>query len=109
MDEWYIRTNYSTRLQWHSILEPHLLNYKMVFDDILFISEIIPFKEYIAFLKIQSLEKSPALRGKWFTDWIKMKVYFREDIQLIIEPVHLRKDMLQWKVGTVLVDNRDRI
>ena len=101
-----IRSNYSYGHQWRQILEPYLLDLDLTLKDIVCVFAIELYKEYVGFLRVRHLTED---RGIWFTEFVKVRVRFSEDIHIELTPVHFRKEILTWSKGTPLMDARNKI
>lgn len=106
MERGEIRSNYSHGYQWRELLEPHLLDLHLRMKDILCVFAIEWYKEYVGFLRVEHLTED---RGRWFTEFVKVRVRFSEDIDIDMTPVHFRKEILAWSKGIPLMDARNEM
>jgi hypothetical protein len=101
-----IRSNYSCGYQWKELLEPHLLDIHLLLKRILCVFAIQFYKEYVGFLQVEHLTDD---HGIWFTEFVKVHVIFSSDVSIEMTPVHVRKEILTWSKGSILMDARDTI
>ena len=87
-------------------MEPHLLDLDLTLKNILCVFAIELYKEYVGFLRVGHLTED---RGIWFTEFVKVRVRFSEEIRIELTPVHFRKEILTWSKGTILMDKRHSI
>jgi hypothetical protein len=106
MNRSYIRSHFSNRNQWVELLEPNLRDIHLEFIDFVLIVAIQPYKAYIGFIQVKHTSEDS---GIWFSEFVKIRVEFTEDITIEFIPVHFRKEILYWSLGTILLDKRDTL
>ena len=90
------------------MLEPYLRDLGLIFDQFLLISEIEPNKLYVGYVRV--VHDSHVLdHGIWFSNIVRIRVTFEDSIQMQIHPVHMRKEILQWTAGKLLLDKRENV
>lgn len=103
---------FAKQYYWEETLTPYLQELGLIFDRCILISEVERHRDYIGFLQVNH-DPNHGHCGIWFSRFVKIHVQFHNDADIGIDirmtPIHMRKAIVEWRSGNILLDNRNEI
>jgi len=97
---------YSKGYYWIEILDPTLHELRLEFDKFLLVASISLNESYIGFIKVRHISNDDSNTGQWFSNYVKITASFSNELTISLQPVHFRREILDWNKGQIIFDNR---